>query len=199
MRIRSWNKRLHCALAAACLLPVVGLAQSGSAAAASAVAEPPSAAAVDTAVEPPDTLVDALTCRTPNAALPGLLTRLRRERPADFRQTERQYATPRMDLYRLARPVRAWGHESDAVVLTDQRVLLAVDNPLEQAVGLLEQELEQTRAAPLSGALDDMHALVIYPGDHPGLENRVLLGCEYRTPGLLLLDEPADDWNPATP
>ena len=194
MRTRNWNKRLYCALAAGWLLPVAGLAQSGNTA---VVADPSLAATAD--AEPSDTLIDALTCRTPNADLPGLLTRLRRERPADFHQTERQYTTPRMDLYRLARPVRAWGHESDAVLLTDQRVLLAVDNPLEQAVGLLEQELEQTRAVPLSGALDDMHALVIYPNDHPGLENRVLLGCEYRIPGLLLLDDPADDWNLPTP
>ncbi|WP_454831132.1 hypothetical protein [Pseudoxanthomonas wuyuanensis] len=188
-------------MAAGLLLPIVGLAQSGNTAAPSAVAEPPLAATADmnVDVEPSGILVDALTCRTPNADLPGLLARLRRERPADFRQTERQYTTPRMDLYRLARPVRAWGHESDAVLLTDQRVLLAVDNPLEQAVGLLEQELEQTRAVPLSGALDDMHALVIYSGDQPGLENRVLLGCEYRIPGLLLLDDPADDWNLPTP
>lgn len=197
MRIRSWNKRLCCALAAGWLLPVAGLAQSGNAAAPVVVAEPSLTTTAD--AEPSDTLIDALTCRTPNADLPGLLTRLRRERPVDFRQTERQYATPRMDLYRLERPIRAWGHESDAVLLTDQRVLLAVDNPLEQAVGLLEQELEQTRAVPLSGALDDTHALVIYTGGHPGLENRVLLGCEYRIPGLLLLDDPADGWNLPTP
>lgn len=195
MRIRSWNNPLYAAVAAGLLLPAIGFAQSGAPAVPSVVSG--SSPVAD--AEPSDILAEALTCRTPIAELPGLLARLRRERPADFRQSERQYSTPKMDLYRLEQPVRAWGHQSDAVLLTDDRVLLVVDGPLEQAIGLLEQELEQTRVAPLSGALDDMHALVIYADEHAGLEGRVLLGCEYRIPGLLLLDEPADDWAPPTP
>lgn len=145
-----------------------------------------------------DTLLDALTCRTPMADIAALLPRLRRERPDEFVQTERQYASPLMDLYRLAEPVRAWGHESDAIVLTANRVLLAVAGPLEQAAAQLEHELERTRDVPLAGALDDQHALVIYAGEVPGLQDRTLIGCEYRLPDLSMLDDPQDDWRRKT-
>lgn len=148
---------------------------------------------------PADTLLDALTCRTAAADLPGLLPRLRRERPAEFVQTERQYAAPAMDLYRLVEPVLAWGHHSDAVVITDTRVLLLVDGPIEHATAQLERTLEESRDAPLSGALDDAHALVVYPGEHPGLHGRTLVGCEYRMPGLSLLADPTDTWRTPTP
>ena len=148
---------------------------------------------------PTDTLLDALTCRTSAADLPGLLPRLRRERPDEFVQTERQYSAPMMDLYRLEDPVQAWGHESDAVVITDNRVLLLVDSPIEQASAQLERALEESADAPLSGALDDAHALVVYAGEHPGLLGRTLVGCEYRMPALSLLADPDDAWRTPTP
>ncbi len=59
-------------------------------------------------VQTTDTLLDALTCRTSAGDIAGLLARLRRERPSEFVQTERQYGTPKMDLYRLDAPVDAW-------------------------------------------------------------------------------------------
>ncbi|CAN7363220.1 hypothetical protein LJR168_002154 [Pseudoxanthomonas sp. LjRoot168] len=143
---------------------------------------------------PTDTLLDALTCRTAIADLPALLQRLRRERPTEFVQTERQYSAPMMDLYRLEAPVQAWGHRSDAVVITDSRVLLLVDSPIEQATAQLERALEDSKDAPLSAALDDGHALVVYPGEQPGLQGRTLVGCEYRMPSLSLLADPDDAW-----
>ena len=149
--------------------------------------------------EPTDTLLDALACRTAIADLPGLLPRLRRERPNEFVQTERQYSAPMMDLYRLEAPATAWGHRSDAVVITDNRVLLLVNSPIEQATAQLERALEESRDAPLSGALDDGHALVVYPGEHPGLQGRTLVGCEYRMPGLSLLADPDDAWRTRRP
>lgn len=154
-------------------------------------APPPSPAVTAT---PSDTLLDALTCRTARGDLITLLQRLRRERPTEFTQTERQYSAPMMDLYRLAEPVLAWGHHSDAVVITDNRVLLLVDDSIEQAAAQLERALEDSRDAPLSGALDDFHALVVYPGEHAGLRQRTLIGCEYRMPGVSLLADPADAW-----
>lgn len=148
---------------------------------------------------PTDTLLDALTCRTAIADLPALLQRLRRERPTEFVQTERQYSAPMMDLYRLEAPVQAWGHRSDAVVITDSRVLLLVDSPIEQATAQLERALEDSKDAPLSAALDDGHALVVYPGEQPGLQGRTLVGCEYRMPSLSLLADPDDAWRTPTP
>ncbi len=148
---------------------------------------------------PTDTLLDALTCRTAIADLPALLQRLRRERPTEFVQTERQYSAPMMDLYRLEAPVQAWGHRSDAVVITDSRVLLLVDSPIEQATAQLERALEDSKDAPLSAALDDGHALVVYPGEHPGLQGRTLVGCEYRMPSLSLLADPDDAWRMPPP
>lgn len=148
---------------------------------------------------PTDTLLDALACRTALADLRGLLPRLKRERPNEFVQTERQYSAPAMDLYRLDEPVQAWGHQSDAVVITDNRVLLLVDSPIEQATARLERALEESKDAPLSGALDDAHALVVYPGEHPGLQGRTLVGCEYRMPDLSLLANPDDAWRTPTP
>lgn len=148
---------------------------------------------------PTDTLVAALTCRTTVADLSRLLPRLRRERPTEFVQTERQYSAPMMDLYRLEEPVNAWGHESDAVLITDNRVLLLVDSPIEQATAQLERTLEASKDAPLSGALDDAHALVVYADERPGLRGRTLVGCEYRLPDVSLLADPADAWRTPRP
>ena len=129
----------------------------------------------------------------------AVLARLRRERPSEFVQTERQYGTPKMDLYRLDAPVDAWGNEGDAVVITDDRVLLLVDAPIDTASMRLEQSLADSREAPLSGALDDLHALVVDAGEHPGMQQRTLIGCEYRMPGLSLLANPDDAWRTPTP
>jgi len=148
---------------------------------------------------PSDTLLDALACRTTGADLGGLLPRLRRERPAEFVQAERQYSAPPMDLYRLDEPVQAWGHRSDAIVVTDDRVLMLVDAPIDQAAAQLERALEESLAAPLSGALDEYHALVVYAGERPGLQGRTLIGCEYRIPGVSLLADPADAWRTKRP
>ena len=191
-RMRRSSKTIFFVLAALWLagVPVVS-AQS--------VTDVPPAPAPVAAGAPSDTLLDALTCRTANGDLATLLQRLRRERPTEFTQTERQFSAPMMDLYRLAEPVRAWGHHSDAVVITDNRVLLLVDDSIEQAAAQLERALEDSRDAPLSGALDDFHALVIYPGEHPGLRQRTLIGCEYRMPGVLLLADPADAWRTPQP
>ena len=125
-RMRRSSKTVFFVLAALWLagVPVVS-AQS--------VTDVPPAPAPVAAGAPSDTLLDALTCRTANGDLATLLQRLRRERPTEFTQTERQFSAPMMDLYRLAEPVQAWGHHSDAVVITDNRVLLLVDDSIEQA------------------------------------------------------------------
>lgn len=189
MRTRSWNRIF--ANAALAALPMFCQAQSPPAVPAMPVAD---------ATTPSDTLRDALTCRTATADIAGLLPRLRRERPSEFVQTERQYSAPMMDLYRLNEPVHAWGHDSDAVVIADNRVLIAVEGPLEHAAMQLEQALEQSRDTPLSSAFDEQHALVVYAAEQPGLEDRVLIGCEYRIPDLSLLDNPLDEWRkPASP
>lgn len=185
-RMRRSSNRVSIALASLWLAGAAPVSAQSD-----ADAPPPSPAVTAT---PSDTLLDALTCRTASGDLITLLQRLRRERPTEFTQTERQYSAPMMDLYRLAEPVLAWGHHSDAVVITDNRVLLLVDDSIEQAAAQLERALEDSRDAPLSGALDDFHALVVYPGEHAGLRQRTLIGCEYRMPGVSLLADPADAW-----
>jgi len=180
-------------------LPVVLAALSLTGTTFALSAQPVVAAAPAPAAGPTDTLLDALTCRTSIAHLPTLLTRLRRERPTEFVQTERQYSAPMMDLYRLQDPVQAWGHRSDAVVITDNRVLLLVNSPIEQATAQLERALEESKDAPLAGALDDAHALVVYPAEHPSLQGRSLVGCEYRMSDVSLLTDPADAWRTASP
>ncbi len=185
-RMRRSSNRVSIALASLWLAGAAPVSAQSD-----ADAPPPSPAVTAT---PSDTLLDALTCRTASGDLITLLQRLRRERPTEFTQTERQYSAPMMDLYRLAEPVLAWGHHSDAVVITDNRVLLLVDDNIEQAAAQLERALEESRDAPLSGALDDFHALVVYPGEHAGLRQRTLIGCEYRMPGVSLLADPADAW-----
>jgi len=144
----------------------------------------------DARLGPSDTLRDALTCRTAPRDLLGLLPRLRRERPDDFRQAERQYAEPLLDLYRLDLPVEAWGQTSDGIVIADNRVLMVIDAPADEVTGRLDDYLQQTESSPLAGALDEMHALIVYDGNVPGLENRVLVGCEYRFAELRLLEDP---------
>lgn len=144
-----------------------------------------------------DILGDALTCRTATAALPGLLSRLRNERPDEFLQTDRQYSQPMMDLYRLQMPVQAWGNASDTVAIAQNRVMLAVRGDMDEVSKRVDLELEASRNSPLPVVLDDAHALVVYPAELPGLEGFTLLGCEYRIEGLALLDNPADAWRKA--
>ncbi|WP_411834831.1 hypothetical protein [Pseudoxanthomonas mexicana] len=138
-----------------------------------------------------DALVEALTCRTAPQRLPALLPRLRHERPADFTQAERQYSLPLLDLYRLDAPVQAWGQTSDGIVIADNRVLMVIEGDADAVARQLDEYLQQSSASPLAGALDEMHALIVYPGDVPGLQGRVLLGCEYRFADLRLLDDDA--------
>lgn len=195
-RMPSWNKWL---VLAACLCSGPAIAQQAAPARPGGQPVPPAGSAstmqaVVTEEGDSDPLIDALTCRSSNAALPGLLGRLRRERPSDFVQTDRQYSAPAMDLYRLQYPIRAWGHDSDAIVITANRVLMVVPGPLESATKRLEDSLAASAAAPLSGALDDQHALVVYEEQRPGLQQQVLIGCEYRLEGLSLIDEPAETW-----
>ena len=141
-----------------------------------------------------DALLDALTCRIGNDRYSGVMEEIRNERQVDFRQTYRQYSTPMMDVYRLEDPVQAWGNESDTIVIGPNRVMVAVEGSLDTITAQLEHSLAQSSQSPLSGALDDKHALVIFEADQPGLEGMVLLGCEYRIPEISLLDDPEDAW-----
>ena len=184
MRNHSWNKALLAASLCACA--ATALAQEvGGIAPLQAAAGP---------VQGADALADALTCRISSERLPGLMEEFHEEHANAFAQTYRQYSNPMMDLYQLDEPVQAWGNASDAIVIAEQRVMMAVRGSLEDITRQLEQSLEDSSASPLSGALDDQHALVIFKADQPGLEGMVLLGCEYRIPGLSLLDDPRDAW-----
>ena len=186
MRNPSWNKpALGVALSA---FAILASAQDGKPAIA---ATPPVASASAAGA---DALVDALTCRIGNDRYPGLVEEIRNERQEDFRQTYRQYSTPMMDVYRLEDPVQAWGNESDTIVIGSNRVMVAVAGSLDAITAQLEHSLEQSSNSPLSGALDDKHALVIFEAEQPGLEGMILLGCEYRIPDISLLDDPADAW-----
>lgn len=188
MRNPSWNK------------PALGVALHAFAFLAPAQAQdgkpplppPPPIAAASAAGA--DALVDALTCRIGYDRYPGLMEEIRHERPEDFRQTYRQYSVPMMDVYHLGNPVQAWGNESDTIVVGPNRVMVAVEGSLDAVTAQLEHSLEQSSQSPLSGALDDKHALVIFKAEQPGLEGMVLLGCEYRIPDISLLDDPADAW-----
>ena len=187
MRKHSWSKALLAASLCACT--ATALAQ---------VVPLPVAAGP---VEGADALADALTCRISSGRLPRLMQDFREERANAFAQTYRQYSAPMMDLYQLDAPVQAWGHDSDAIVIAEQRVMMAVRGSLEDITKQLEQSLADSSESPLAGALDDQHALVIFKADQRGLEGMVLLGCEYRAPGFSLLDDPRDAWRkpPAKP
>lgn len=141
-----------------------------------------------------DLLADALACRVGDDRIHALLPLLRQQRPDDFAQAYRQYSAPPMDLYRLRAPVAAWGQRSDSVAIASDRVMMAVEGTPEEVSAALERSLETSSESPLSGALDDAHALVIFGTDLPGLEGMVLLGCEYRIPGVSLLQDPEEAW-----
>lgn len=187
MQKRNWNRHLLLA----CL---IGLSTPGLALTPGKAVPVPTPDAALAPAAGADALTDALTCRISGERYPGLVEELRKERPGDFAQTYRQYSKPMMDLYQMQAPVSAWGNESNAIVIAVDRVMMAVAGPLEQVTARLEQSLEQSSQSPLSGALDDQHALVIFDADQPGLEGMVLLGCEYRIPGISLLDNPMDAW-----
>lgn len=146
-----------------------------------------------------DALVDALTCRISYERYPGLMQEIRDEREDDFRQPYRQHSQPMLDVYRLDEPVSAWGNESDFIVIAPNRVMMAVGGSLDAVTTRLEHTLEQSSESPLSGALDDQHALVIFNAESPGLEGMVLLGCEYRIADISLLEDPDDSWRKPRP
>ena len=195
MRNRSWNSLACSAALSACVLsvqaqtPVAPVAAKPASAAAAAKPATPT-----TEVEASDLLVDALTCRVPDARYAALMQQLRRERPEDFAQAYRQYNTPPMDLYRLQNPISAWGNTADTVLISANRVTMAVVGGLDEVTSKLESALEKSSDSPLSAALDDQHALVIFEASQPGLEGSVLVGCEYRVEGVSLLDDPDDAW-----
>jgi hypothetical protein len=202
MRIRSSNKALLCAslYACACLslaqTPAGKPAVSGAPPVTAPTASPQAAVSAGA-----DALADALTCRISYERYPGLMQEIRDEREDDFRQAYRQYSQPMLDVYRLEEPITAWGNHSDVIVIASNRVMMAVPGALDEVTALLEHALEQSSESPLSGALDDQHALVIFNAESPGLEGMVLLGCEYRIPDISLLEDPADAWRtrPAAP
>ena len=164
-------------------------------------ATPPVALPPPVASAGADALADALTCRIGYERYPGLMQEIRDEREEDFRQAYRQYSEPMLDVYRLEQPITAWGNESDVILIAPNRVMMAVAGSLDAVTAQLEHALEQSSESPLSGALDDQHALVIFNADAPGLEGMVLLGCEYRIPDISLLENPEDAWRkpPAVP
>ena len=180
MRSLNWNR----------LLLAVAVLGSGPALAQAQLPDAPAPLAATL----PDTLADALACRIDAPRLAQLLRVLRSERPGEFTQAYRQYRAPDQDLYQLDAPVQAWGNESTAVVIAENRVMLAVTGSQEEVTGRLEQALQQSSQSPLSVVLDDQHALVIFSATQPGLEGTTLLGCEYRMPGISLLDNPEDAW-----
>ena len=209
MQNRSWSKALLATSLAAC--SATALAQAVGNAASLPTRPAPTASTPTTpapatagSAQGADALADALACRISNERLPGLMEEFREERAHAFAQTYRQYSAPMMDLYQLDEPVQAWGNTSDAIVIADQRVMMAVSGSLDDVTSQLEHALESSSASPLSGALDDQHALVIFKAEQPGLEGMILLGCEYRIPGFSLLDDPRDAWRkpptePTTP
>ena len=183
MRSPNWNRLLLA-------LTVLG---SGPALAQAQLADAPAPLAL------PDTLADALACRVDAPRLAQLLRLLRNERPDEFTQTYRQYRAPDLDLYQLDAPVQAWGNASNAVVIAANRVMLAVAGSQEEVTARLEQALQQSSQSPLPVTLDEQHALVIFSATQPGLEGTTLLGCEYRLPGVSLLDNPDDAWRKPLP
>lgn len=201
MQNRSSNKALLGASLYACICLSVAQTPVGK----------PAIAAAPPVVIPPvvpgagaDALADALTCRISYERYPGLMQEIRDEREDDFHQAYRQHSQPMLDVYRLEEPISAWGNESDVIVIAPNRVMMAVKGSLDAVTAQLEHALEQSSESPLSGALDDQHALVIFNADAPGLEGMVLLGCEYRIPDISLLENPDDAWRkphavPASP
>lgn len=192
MQSRCWNKvATGTALSA---FTALALAQAADKPATAPTLAPAPIAAQATAGEAGDILADAIACRLGEDRYPNLIEQLRQERPRDFQQVYRQYSEPMLDLYQLESPVQAWGHDSDVLLIASNRVMMAVQGSLEDVTARLERALEQSKQSPLSGALDDKHALVIYNAALPGLEGMVLLGCEYRIPNVSLLDNPDDAW-----
>ncbi|RYE75311.1 MAG: hypothetical protein EOO80_15400 [Oxalobacteraceae bacterium] len=188
MRSRSWNS----GLAGLALFALAGIAVAQQAVAPTQPSNP---------VQPEgdgDLLAEALTCRVPYERYASLMRNLKRDLPEDFSQAYRQYSDPPMDLYRLASPISAWGIQGDSILIASNRVMMAVDGSLEEVTRKLEHALEQSSQSPLSGALDDQHALVIFDATQPGLAGMVLLGCEYRIDGVSLLDNPEDAWRRPT-
>ena len=203
MRNRSSNKALLGAslYACVCLATAQMPVEKPATAAAAPIAAPPIAAAPPAVSAGADALADALTCRISYERYPGLMQEIRDEREDDFSQAYRQLSQPMLDVYRLEEPISAWGNESDVIVIAPNRVMMAVTGSLDAVTAQLEHALEQSSESPLSGALDDQHALVIFNAEAPGLQGMVLLGCEYRIPDISLLENPDDAWRkpPAVP
>jgi len=199
MANRNWNKTALLALLSVSWAQGCGATAQTPLRTQATASRPPTPVPVPVPMPPPasvgaDALADALACRIDAARYPGLMREIREERKDDFQQAYRQYSEPMMDVYTLREPLQAWGSQSDTIVIAPNRVMLGVKGTIDVVTGRLEHSLEESSASPLSGALDDQHALVIFEANQPGLEGLVLLGCEYRMQDISLLEDPDDAW-----
>ena len=146
MRSHNWNRAALLALAALCCGPAFAQANVGGQPADLPTDTPPLSGI--------DTLSDALACRIDETRFPQLMRTLRGERAREFSQTYRQYSAPDLDLYQLDAPAQAWGNQSTAVVIAENRVMLAVTGSLDEVTQRLEQALH-----PLPPAVDSKQCL----------------------------------------
>lgn len=100
---------------------------------------------------------------------------------AAFAKPVAQHGAPAADLYQLTAPVSALGYRSSQVVLTPARILLATQvEPLPQVAARLG--LQSAPYAPAARVVRPTVSVVAFRLAHKGLENSVLVGCEYATP-----------------
>jgi len=122
-------------------------------------------------------LENALSCKLKDNEMSSLMRELASRQP-DFAKPAAQFGAPSADVYRLQKPVTAFGYSASEVVVTPGRILLAVPGePVARAIGKLKLTAEEY--APASRVVRPTVSVVAFQLSHQPLQNKLLVGCEY--------------------
>ncbi len=123
----------------------------------------------------------ALTCRLEPREIAGLMQALPAQ-IAEMAKPAQQFGAPTGNLYRLAKPVSAFGYASKDVYVTPTRIMLVVSNVKPEAV-VKKLKLEPAKLSPASRQVNTTASVVSYELHQEGLVGKVLVGCEYDDQG----------------
>lgn len=130
--------------------------------------------------EPESLLTRALSCRIDDGAIATLMDRLAVEDPG-LKAPAQSLAAPSGNLYRLARPVSAFGYSTQEIYVSPGRIAMVVAGQSPASV-TARLRLEAVPYSPAERTIDGAHKIIAYELHQDALASKVLVGCEYGDP-----------------
>lgn len=141
------------------------------------------AAAPAMAGEAQNLLGRALGCELADAEIATLLGRSAAE-DAGMKRPAVALAAPSGNLYRLAKPVGAWGYAASEIYVAPGRIAIAVPGQALPAV-VAKLQLTPEPYAPAQRRVSASRAIIAYQLSQVPLADKVLVGCAYAEPAAL--------------